>query len=352
MHIIYGGFLSSTLKVGLLFDVPNKVSLDTDFRKFFARGPEWRDERDVLSALDRLGHEIIFFPVFDEIDSLITRLRSQNPDVVFCSCESVMQKRELAHRLVGVLELLKIPFTGANVNALQICADKALSKKILKYHSINVPNFIVWDGLLPISKSDFAPLEFPVIIKPLKGEGSEGIHLNSIARSPEYCIDRMRKLITKYPEGIIVEEFIEGRELYVGIFGRKQPRILRPREFIFGKPAKTSEHRDLIASFKAKWDDDYRKKHGVHTRNVRSLDRNLEQDILRIVGEAHQALNIDGYARLDLRISEDNKVHVLEANPNPAISRQDDFAAAAASDGIEYDDLIQKILDLGISRVA
>jgi D-alanine-D-alanine ligase len=317
-----------------------------------ARGPEWRDERDVVSALDKLGHDIRFYPVFDEIDSLITKIKTESPDVVFCSCESVMQKRELSHRLVGILELLKIPFTGAGVNTLQICADKALSKKILKYHSISAPNFLVWDGQIPLSEIELNQLKFPVIIKPLKGEGSEGIHQNSIARNYEYCTDRMQRLIEKFPDGIIVEEFIEGREVYVGIFGREQPRMLRPREFIIAKPAKSPESRSLVASFRAKWDDEYRKKHGIHTRNIRSLDRDLQKKIDRIVSQTHKALNIDGYARLDLRISSDNEIHVLEANPNPAISRQDDFAAAAASDGIGYEELIQKILELGINRTA
>jgi D-alanine-D-alanine ligase len=343
--------LPKRLKVGLLFDIPFPAEDSLDCEKLLTSGPEWADERDILRALRANNHEVIFLPIFDSIERLITQLSNNRPDIVFFSCESVQHDRTGSHCLLGLLDLLKVPHTGAKFQSLQLCSDKALSKKVLTYHNIQVPGFRVWDGQTPISRFDLTGLRFPLIVKPLKGEGSEGIYLSSVTHDKSACLERMSITSRRHPGPIIVEEFVDGRELYIGVMGNSEIRVLEPREF-FMRGAKDSKDKPLVASFKAKWDDRYRKSNGIMTKSVKSMPPEISKAIERVAVQVCSALDLQGYSRLDIRLDQENNIHVLEANPNPSISKSEEFAAAAAQSGIAYNDLIQKIVELGLARSA
>jgi D-alanine-D-alanine ligase len=324
----------------IVFDVPDASSCRIDPDVLFDTQKDYRDERDVRNTLKRLGHRVSMLPVFDDIEGLLTALRALNPDVVFCMFESFRNDRDLAPHLVALLEMLNIPYTGANAMSLNICRDKALTKKILDFHGILVPKFVT---IRKNSDHDLSSLPFPVIVKPLGLDASEGISQASLVHSQDAASKRIRWLQKRYECDVIVEEYIEGRELYVGVLGTQSPTALAPQELFFDALGKGQAR---IATHKAKWDESYRGRHGIDSGKPRSLSLQQKRRIQRCSEKSFRALNLNGYARIDFRMKSNGEIYVLEVNPNPAIKRADDFPACARGSGMSYSMLISKILDL------
>src|SRR5208282_515303 len=192
-----------------------------------------------------------------------------------------------------------------------------------------------------------AKLKLPAVIKPLGEEASRGISQASIVDNPEAFVERIKFIHESMQMDVIAEEYIEGRELYVGVLGHKQMTVLPPREMIFGN---LSEGEPRIATYKAKWDDAYRKKWGIKSRAVASLPEGWQKNIDDVCRRAYRALDLDSYVRFDIRVTESGEVYIIEPNANPCIAKMDEVAQAALKAGISYEDLIQKILDLGLLR--
>jgi D-alanine-D-alanine ligase len=193
------------------------------------------------------------------------------------------------------------------------------------------------------SSSDLSTLPFPVIVKPLGLDASEGISQASLVHSQEAATKRIRWLQKRYDCDVIVEEYIEGRELYVGVLGTESPTALVPQELFFDSLGKGQAR---IATYKAKWDDSYRNRNRIDSGKPRSLSTLQRKRIQRCSEQSFSALNLNGYARIDFRMKANGEIYVLEVNPNPAIKRADDFPACARGSGISYSMLISKILDL------
>jgi D-alanine-D-alanine ligase len=242
---------------------------------------------------------------------------------------------------VSYLELKRQKYTGCNPRGLTLARDKALTKKILTYHRVAVPRFAVFAP----RKRIVVPtrLTFPMFVKSLTEEGSEGISQASLVRDPEKLIERVAFIHDKTNAPALVEEFVEGREIYVGVFGNELLTSLPPWELTMSK-----RDAPVIATDKAKWDPTYQKRVGLKTGPAK-LDDAMIKRIERTSKRIYRLLNLSGYARLDYRLTESGRLYLLEANPNPQIARNEDFADSAEHAGMKYEELLQKLVTLGLS---
>lgn len=332
------------LKILLLYDLACAPDNRPGHERWFMTGDEFRDERHVMKALRRKGHFVEPFGIHDDLGMLLDKLGRLRPDCVFNMCESFQSKRKHEADVMSVLEMLGIPHTGASAEALNLCKDKALSKKIVAFHGITVPRFAV----IPprnqrsgkLTASELAAMPWPAICKPLDRDSSEGISQASVVKDQKVCAQRVASLQKRFASGVIVEEFISGREIYLGMVelpGSKDVKVLPPRELFKGSGPG-------FVTWKAKWDNKYRKKHRIDSGRAKKLEKAVLERLDSVARESFFALGLSGYARLDLRLREDGEPVFIEANPNPSIRRGDDFAAAAMAAGLAYDDLIEAIV--------
>jgi len=332
--------MKQKLKVLVIFDVPERPT-SSDYANHF-RPEDWKNDQEIINALKKLGHDVRLLGIYDRIRPLITEIRRHPPDIVFNLLESFANDRKHESNIAGLLDLLNVRYTGSSPVSLTICRNKLFTKRILAPHRIKVPRSVVF----PLGKLNrsLKQLKFPVFVKPLGQEGSDGIAQSSFAESPEACRERVRFLHENLKTDALVEEYIEGRELYASVIGNERLRILPLREMIF---TEFPEERPKFATFKAKWDEEFRKKWGIQNTFAQPLPADIEQKIAHISRTAFRALNLRGYGRLDLRITPENEIYVIEVNPNPALNREDELAQSALKAKITYTQLIQRILMLG-----
>lgn len=331
-------------KAIVLFDLPEPPPEDHDY-SVYEKDAAWDHEIDVKRALQRLGYEVYLVGVFNDINQLIRDLDRIQPDLIFNMIESFRNERRFESQVVGLLELLRYPFTGASSFSLSLCRDKDLTKKILSHHRIKVPRWICSSASRPIrSVKNF---QFPVFVKPVGQEASEGISKDSFAENEKDCLERVHFLHEKFKSDVLIEEFIEGREIYASVLGLKRLQVFPLRELIFRE---IPEGEPRFATYRIKWNEEYRKKLGVRNEFARDIEPQQEKKIQEIVKKAFKVLGLQGFARFDLRLKENGEVYLIEANPNPSIVGYDDFAASARKAEIPYDELIQKIIDMGLQR--
>jgi D-alanine-D-alanine ligase len=333
------------LKILALFDAIRPTTLDQDLSEEL-KTEDWVTEANVLDALQNLGFTVEHLAIFDDTDLISRKLGDFQPDVVFNLADQFKNNRAFDQNIVSFLELQGVPFTGCGSTGLTLCKHKGISKKILSYHRIRVPNFIT----LPRGRRIARPrrLAFPILVKPLKEEASLGISQASFVENDEQFKERVAFLHEKYDQDVIAEEYIEGRELYAGILGNHRLQVLPLRELVF-KEVPPDEPK--IATYKAKWDEEYRKRWGIRNEFADQLDPTLVRRIEQTSKKIYRLLAIDGYARLDLRLTADNQIVFIEANPNPILAREEDFAQSALKADLDYVRLIQKIIQLGMQAV-
>lgn len=304
---------------------------------------EWATELDVKQSLERLGHQVKVCPLGSDLNQLKLSVESFKPHICFNLMEEFDGEATYDQNVVSYLEMLSLPYTGCNPRGLIIARDKAITKKILSYHNLPVPQFQV------IRKKKKAKLEnhlnFPVIVKSLVEEASLGISQASVVNNNKELIARVDYIHSKLHTDAILEEFIPGRELYLSIIGNEKLHNYTIWELDFGNfPNKDN----AIATRNAKWNKEYRLKYNIQSRPA-EISKDIESKIVELCKEAFNALELNSYVRFDLRLSPNNEVYIIEANPNPNISSKDEFALSASTSGIKYDRLIQKILNLGLS---
>src|SRR5579871_898420 len=329
------------MKVLVLFDVAHRAAPAENFSPEVLKHQEVKEtEADVLACLQRLGHEVETLAIFDDVVPLIDKLKSFQPEVVFNLTESFHSKRSHEPNVPALLELMKVRYTGARPDGLMLCKDKALAKKVLAYHRVRVPHFVISPEARPLKR--LKRFVFPAFVKPLSEESSDGIAKASFARSEEEALERARFIQEKFHCDALIEEYIEGRELYLSVIGNKKLTVFAPREIFFDQ---VPDDEPKFATFKAKWDDAYRKKWGIKNGPARELPPGLEEKLARLARKVYRVLKIQGLGRIDVRLTSSCEIVTIEANPNPSLAREDDFAQSAAQSGIEYDALIQRILD-------
>src|SRR5947208_16654860 len=238
---------------------------------------------------------------------------------------------------------MKQPYTGFNHRGLNISHDKALAKMVLAYHRIHVPAFAVFHMIRVVKRSK--RLKFPLLVKSISEEGSVGIARASIVSDDTKLAERVDFIHRQTKTHAIAEQYIAGREIYVGVIGNQRLQCYTPWELLIEK---LPEGAPNIATSKLKWDPAYQEKVGVVTRAA-ELDKKMRDKLVRLSKKIYRTLFLSGYARLDYRVTEDGQLFLLEASPNPQIAHPEDFADSAMHCGDDYESLLQKIMTLGLS---
>ncbi|MCC6806759.1 MAG: ATP-grasp domain-containing protein [Deltaproteobacteria bacterium] len=304
-----------------------------------------KTEHDVYETLTASGHTVMKLGVRDELGPIRSAIYHFQPDIAFNLLEEFDGQAVYDQHVVSYLELARLRYTGCNPRGLVLARDKALAKKILHYHRVAAPEFIVYPhGQKRIVRPK--RLQFPLFVKSLVEEASLGISQASLVDSDEKLKERVRFIHEKLETDALVERYIEGRELYVGVLGSKRLQVLPVWELCFDK---LPEGEPLIATRKAKWDTKYQKKLGITSRRATQLPPGAREKIERMAKRIYRLLSLSGYARIDFRLTDAGDLYFLEANPNPQIAKDEDFAESAAADGMPYDKLLDKILALGMS---
>ena len=304
---------------------------------------EWRAEYDVVSTLRAIGHDVWTVGVKSELSVIRDAIEAHQPHVAFNLLEEFDGYPHFDQHVVSYLELQKQKYTGCNPRGLTLSRDKALTKKILAYHRIHVPRFAVF---LPNRKVEhFRRLRFPLFVKSLNDEGSVSIAQASVVRDYEKLQERVDFIHRQNQTAAIVEEFIEGREIYVGVIGNQKLQAYTPWELVIKN---LPEGAPIIATSKLKWDLEYQKKIGLETMPAR-LEPKTKQEFERLSKRIYRILGLSGYARIDYRLTESGRIYLLEVNPNPQIAHHEDFADSAEHCRVKYQTLLQKIMTLGIS---
>jgi D-alanine-D-alanine ligase len=333
------------MRILVLFDVHRPIGPDETFSvRSLRREEEKPTEADVLACLRKLGHEVETLAVYDEVKVVLEKKDTFKPDVVFNLCETFFSDRAHEPNIPALLELMKVPYTGAGPEALMLCKDKALAKKLLSYHRIRVARFLVSPRDRPLRR--LGKFAYPAFVKPIGEESSDGIALASLAKNETEALERSRFLHERFESDAMIEEYVEGRELYLGVLGNKRLTVFPPREIFFGEPPQEDAPR--FATAKAKWDDAYRKKWKIRNGPAAPLPHGLERKLAELARKVYRILGIRGLGRIDARLTQEGEVVVIEANPNPSLAKEDDFAQAALQVGIGYEALIQKILENAI----
>ncbi|KJC45511.1 D-alanine--D-alanine ligase [Bradyrhizobium sp. LTSP849] len=306
----------------------------------------WKTEYDVVSTLRTAGHDVRPLGAQEEIKPVREAIEEFKPHIVFTLLEEFHNNVAYDQHIASYLELMKVPYTGCNPRGLILARGKDLSKTLVHHRRIAAPAFAVF----PMRRKVKRPtrLALPLIVKSLNMDGSFGISQASIVDTDEKLAERVAFIHERVESAAIAEQFIEGRELYVGVLGNNRLRVLPVWELKFGSMGgRRSRH---IATEKAKHDTDYQEKVGIVDGPAKDLAPEITARIQRAAKRIYRALGLDGYARIDFRLAADGTPYFIEANPNPEIAKSQEFATAAQHAGLKYPDLLQRILTLGISR--
>jgi D-alanine-D-alanine ligase len=301
---------------------------------------EWKTEFHVVRALRELGHEVRCLGVGTDLGVIRAGIEDFTPDVVFNLLEDFKDVPIYDQNVVAYLELLDVPYTGCNSRGLMLARDKAITKKILSFHRIPVPEFHVFRMGHAVVRPK--KLAYPLIVKSLTKEGSAGISKLSVVDSDAKLKERVALVHKRQHTDAIVERYVDGRELYVGVIGARRLQVLPVWEMVFEN---LSEEAPRIATERVKWDPVYQKKHGIDTAVAKGLSDATLAQIQNVCRRVYRTLELSGYARIDLRLNAEGKIYVLEANPNPQLADGEDFAASALHAGISYRALVQRLVN-------
>lgn len=304
----------------------------------------WKTEYDVVATLRDMGHEVIPMGVHDDLGMVRRAIRDHKPHAAFNLLEEFHGNSLYDYHIASYMELMRLSYTGCNPRGLMLAHDKALSKKLLSYHRIKTPRFTVF----PLGRKVRCPkrLRFPLIIKSLVEEGSYGLSQASVVYTEEKLLERVLYLHEKLETPVIAEEYIDGRELYLSIIGNQRLQVLPALELNFGD---LPEDTHRIATSRIKWDWSYQDQHKIEVVVPGNLSAGLMDELPKLGKRIYKILGMSGYARIDLRLSESGRIYVLEANANPDIGYGEELSMAAEAAGMDYEHLLQKVLNLALA---
>jgi len=305
---------------------------------------EWRTEYDVMTTLRKSGHEVRCIGVLDSLTELRAAIADWKPDIVFNLLEEFGGIVTYDQHVVAFLELLRQPYTGCNPRGLLLSRDKLLCKQLLAFHRIPTPRFAVSHkgARLQVPRK----LKFPLFVKSTVEDASLGIAQASVVEDAARLKERIEFVHEQVGSDALVEEFIEGRELYVGVLGNERLTRLPVWEMVFGS---MPESLAAIATRKVKWDKRYQAKYGITTRAAQELPAVVIARLDKLSRRIYRALGLSGYARMDFRVTAAGEVYVLEANANPNLEAEEDFAESARAAGMPYNELLERLMALGLS---
>lgn len=308
---------------------------------------EWRTEFDVVSHLKRAGHEVRCIGLLDSLMELRTTIQDWKPHLVFNLLEEFDGIAKHDQHVVAFLELLRQPYTGCNPRGLMLSRDKVLTKQLLAYHRIATPQFAVIrrDKRVQLPSK----LRYPLFVKSATDDASLAIAQASVCADAASLRERIQFVHEQTQSDALVEEYVSGREIYVGVLGNDRLTVLPVWEMSFGS---LPDGQAPIATRKVKWDRRYQKRHGIDTGPAAALPESAIAQLGRLTKRIYRALHLTGYARMDFRLRDDGAMFALEANANPNLAEEEDLARSARAAGIKYDELLGRILSLGLGYQA
>jgi D-alanine-D-alanine ligase len=306
----------------------------------------FRSEYDVYSTLYNLGHEVRVLGISDSLSRLRKTVKEWKPHVVFNLLQEFSGIASYEHHVVAYLEMIRQQYTGCNPRGLMLSRDKVLTKQLLAWHRIATPAFQLFPFGVRFKEPRKGKLGFPLFVKSATEDASVGIAQASIVQDMRQLRERVEFIHDNVQSDALVEEYVDGREFYIGVLGNTRLTTLPIWEIDFGTLA---EKRSGIATSKVKWDRAYQARHGITTGLAEGLSKAEADKLGRLAKRIYRGLHMSGFARLDLRMRPDGKVFLLEANANPDLTRGEDLAESAEAAGIDYDKLISRIVNLGMS---
>lgn len=301
------------------------------------------DHEGIFAALTRLGHEPSYVELDGRASSLLAVAKSK-ADLIFNLTESYAGDDSKDMHLAAFLELFDKPFTGSGAHALHLAQDKATAKKIIKFHGLDTP----FSAVSFRGKVDYAhEVNFPLIVKPVSEDGSIGIDSGSVVNSVKDLMERIHLLHEELDVPLLIEEYIEGREIYAGILGNDQLEALPLIELDLSK---LPEDTPKIAGRDVKFDKDTEAYRLTKSAVAVGLDEALVERLQEVAKTTYRALKLRDYGRIDMRLAADERIYVIEANPNPWLSSSAELAMAARAGGRTYTQLIEEIVSLAKGR--
>ncbi len=304
-----------------------------------------REEYDaIVKALKAEGFRAEAFNIEDRLDRFESFLKRQRPDVVFNLIEDFEDDAKKEFLIAGLYDLRGIPYTGAPPFALALCQRKGLTKQVLHANGVRTPRFkLLFEPHMPRRHG----LHYPLIVKPAREDASTGVTKGSVVFELEKLLEQVEQASRDFSPPFLVEEFIEGRELHVSILGNDPPQVLPIVEYDFSELP--SDHPSII-SYKAKWDPLHEEYHRIHTICPAKLPKKVEKKVMQKALDAYSLTNCRDYARIDMRLAEDNRVYVLEVNPNPDLTEGVSFMECAEKAGLSFSQTLKKIVEFALAR--
>lgn len=298
----------------------------------------------IVEKLKSVGFNAYSLNIKDDLNFLLKHLTEVKPDVIFNFIEIFKDNPRFEMNIVGLYELLGIPYTGAPAMGLANCQNKVLAKRLLSSAGIRIPHFFIVHA-----KSTKYPhrLKYPLLVKPAFEDASVGIENESIVSNGKQLRKRIEHVLKQFNQPALVEEFIEGRELNVAVLGDKRLRVLPISEIDFSQ---MPDHLHNIVSFQAKWDPHHESYHKTIPICPAPLPKNIEKRAKELAFRSFKVMGCRDYARVDMRLSKNNKLYVLEVNPNPDITEGAGFMRSAQHAGLSYAQALKKIVTYALKR--
>jgi D-alanine-D-alanine ligase len=337
-----------TLKVVVLYDrweEPEDAAASAEKAPLTRTLDKKEVEDEVAETLGKLGHDATLHLLDGSVKSL-NAVAKIECDLIFNLAESFAGNDTADYCIAAYLELLSKKYTGCGSRGLLYCQDKGVAKKILEFHGIHTPVFArSYRGRLDFSHD----LEFPVIVKPAREDGSIGIEFNAVVSSIRELMERIDWLHANFDSPVLIEEYVEGREMYVGVIGNEHPEALPVIELDLSR---LPEGTPRIAGAEVKWGKGTRAYRDTKSAVAEGLPEETAAVLLQTAVAVYQALELRDYGRIDMRLRPDGRVAVIEANPNPWLASKAEFAMAARKSGRNYTQLIEEIVELALARYA
>lgn len=330
----------------LMLTHPNMVPPDGSVDPEELEGAEWKSDYDVSQGFRDLGHDVRILGIVDDLRPIRVEIEEWQPHIVFNGIEFFHNEPLWDHNIPSWLELQKVPYTGCNPRGMVLSRGKSLSKRIVAPLRIPVPDHFV----VPMGKKTRRPrdMDFPLIVKSLTEHASAGISQASVVDTQERLEQRVAFIHERIGTDALVEEYIDGRELYVSVLGNTRLEVLPTWELMFNN---MPEGAARIASAWAKRNVAYQERRGITQGHAADVDAERGEQIRRMAKRIYRAFEMDGYGRIDFRLSaRDGRLYFLEANANADLGRDQELATAALHAGIAYPQLLEKVLWLGLRR--
>ncbi|MCX6151982.1 MAG: ATP-grasp domain-containing protein [Ignavibacteriales bacterium] len=298
----------------------------------------------MAQGLRDVGYEAYTLNIKDNYEVFLKDYKKNKPDVVFNLVEIFHDRANLEMSFAGLMELMRVPYTGADPIALGTCQRKTMAKSIMHAFNIQTPNYQIITGTEDIEEIH---LKFPIIVKPAMEDASIGIEFDSVVESYESLKNKIENVLFNMHQYALIEEYIDGRELNVAVLGDKKLKVLPISEIDFSR---MPDHLHNIVSFQAKWDPYHEAYHSTVAICPAILPKEVEEKAQELALRTFRALGCRDYARVDMRLSAKNELFVLEVNPNPDLTEDAGFMRSTKASGITFKKTLKRIVDLAYVR--